>query len=335
MKLKRFFTALVIFSLSGIGITYAAGTGSNPVQNFFLGETDLGSPNLNQVLALLVGPKGPPGPAGVAGADGFVGMNGQDGQNGLDGAPGPVGPQGPAGPAGANGAAGAQGPAGANGAAGAQGPAGVAVVTVTFTGAQGPCTLGGAKFTDAAGTVTYACNGTGGGGGGGGTLTATSLPVGDPNCVNGGTKFDDGLGGITYACNGTSVNSTLGMGNVSLAACDNDVSIAINNDFDGTSFTIANITISNVLTACNGNKLIAYIPIKTSGAKKGTSTKYAIRTPADVIICSINSVTVTGGVIAISDTTASCKVKRTDATITLAEVNAEDIGSNIGLTLSN
>ena len=73
MKMKRFVAALAIFSLSGIGITYAAGTDSNPVQNFFLGGTDLGSPNLNQVLALLVGPEGPPGPAGVAGA--FSGLS--------------------------------------------------------------------------------------------------------------------------------------------------------------------------------------------------------------------------------------------------------------------
>ena len=326
--MKRFFATLVIFSLSGIGITYAAGTDSNPVQNFFLGGTDLGSPNLNQVLALLVGPEGPPGPAGVAGADGFVGMNGQDGQDGLPGAPGAVGP------AGANGTNGANGRDGANGAPGAAGAAGAAVVTVALPVGNANCALGGAKFTDAAGTITYACNGTSGSGGGG-TFTAATLPVGDPNCVNGGTSFDDGVNPITYACNGTSVNSNLGMGNVSLASCDSDVSISINNDFDGTAFAIDNISIANVSNTCANNKLVAFIAIKTSGTKKGTSTKYNVTSPADVIACSINSVAVTGGTITVSDSTATCKVKRTNTTITLAELNAEDIGSNIGLTLSS
>lgn len=323
MKLKRFFAALAIFSLSGIGITYAAGTGTNSVQNFFLGGTDLGNPNMNQVLALLVGPEGPPGPAGVAGADGFVGMNGQDGKDGLDGAPGAVGPQGPAGANGAN---------GANGAAGA---AGVSVVTVALAVGDANCARGGAKFTDAAGTVTYACNGSSGSGGGS-SFIATTLPVGDSHCVNGGTRFDDGASNYTYACNGTSVNSNLGMGNVSLSSCDNDVAIALNNSFDGTAFTISNITISNVLTACNGNKLIAFIAVKTTGTKKGSSTKYLVQSPADVVKCTINSVTVSGGnTITISDGTAACTVVRTGTTITLAELNAEDIGSNVGITLSN
>jgi hypothetical protein len=324
MKLKRFITAITIFSLSAIGITYAAGTDSNPVQNFFLGGTDIGNPNLNQVLALLVGPEGPPGPAGVAGADGFVGMNGQDGAPGLDGAPGTVGQ---------DGAPGKDGARGANGANGANGAPGVSVVTVALAVGDANCARGGAKFTDAAGAITYACNGTSGSGGGG-TFTTTSLAAGDANCVNGGTAFNDGTT-TTYACNGTSVNSNIGMGNVSLASCDSDVSIAINNDFDGTQFTIANITISNVLTACNGNKLIAYIPIKTSGTKNGTSTKYGVSSPADVIVCRINSVTVSAGQLIISDATAACTVKRTTAAITLAELNAEDIGSNIGLTLSS
>jgi hypothetical protein len=330
MKMKRFIAALAIFSLSGIGITYAAGTDSNPVQNFFLGGTDLGSPNLNQVLALLVGPEGPPGPAGVAGADGFVGMNGQDGQDGLPGAPGAVGP------AGSDGRNGRDGTNGAPGAAGAAGANGVAVVaTIVATGAGQPCSgRGGTKFTDAAGTITYACNGTTGSGGGG-SFTATTLPVGDANCVNGGTSFDDGTNPVTYACNGTSVNSNLGMGNVSLASCDDDVAIALNNDFNGTSFSIDNITLSNVSNTCGGSKLVAYIAVKSSGTKKGSSAKYNVGLPADVITCNINSVTVTSGTITVSDSTATCKVKRTNATITLAEINAEDIGSNIGLTLSS
>jgi len=76
---------------------------------------------MNQVLALLVGPKGPPGPAGVAGKDGFVGLNGQNGKDGLPGAPGAIGPQGIPGEKGETGTAGARGPAGPAGPAGANG----------------------------------------------------------------------------------------------------------------------------------------------------------------------------------------------------------------------
>jgi hypothetical protein len=125
------------------------------------------------------------------------------------------------------------------------------------------------------------------------------------------------------------------MGNVSLASCDNDVAIAINNDFNGTSFSIESIEISNVSSTCAGKKLVAFIAIKTTPGLKNTTGIYLARDPADVIACNINGVTVTGGKITISDLTATCKVKRTNASITLAEVNAEDIGSNIGLTLSS
>lgn len=323
MKLKRFFAALVIFSLSGIGITYAAGEDSNAVQNFFLGGTDLGDPNLNQMLAVLVGPKGDTGPAGVAGADGFVGMNGQDGKDGLPGAPGEVGPQGPAGPAGA---------AGAAGGAGAPGAAVVAVVLAANADAN--CPQGGTKFTSAAGVVSYACNGSGSGGGGG-NVVAEVLPVGDANCVNGGTKFTDAALTVTYACNGSVTSGNLGLGNVALAACDSNVTIAIENEFDGESFSLASIKMTNIDNACANSKLVAYIPIKTSGTKLGSSTKYSVTTPADQIVCSIPSLSVTSNTVVISDSTATCKVKRTQAAITLAEVNAEDLGTKIGLTLSN
>ena len=333
MKLKRIVVALVIFSLSGIGITYAAGTDTNAVQNFFLGGTDLGNPNLNQVLALLVGPQGVPGPAGVAGADGFVGMNGQNGQNGLDGAPGEVGAQGPAGPAGEQGPAGAQGPAGPAGAQGPAGANGVAVVTVKLdAGVDVKCPTGGAKFTDAAGTVTYACNGSGEGGGG---VTSTSLPQGDPNCVNGGTKFEDAAGTVTYACNGSVNQSDLGLGRITLSACDTDVKVAIRTDFNGEFFSMASVLLSNVDARCNGSKLEVYIPIKTSGEKKGTSNLYRIGTPAEIITCTINSVTVDSGAILVSDETSQCKVKTSGAFIRLDEVNAQDVGTNVGLTLSS
>lgn len=154
--MKKFAVVLLLLSITRIGVAYADTTSANS-QNYFFG-TQNASENLNQVLALLVGPKGDPGPAGVAGKDGLIGMNGKDG---LPGAPGATGE---------------------TGTAGADGLPGASVLAVAFTGAQGTCTAGGTKFTDGAGNVTYACNGangangangtngTNGTGGGGGTL---------------------------------------------------------------------------------------------------------------------------------------------------------------------
>jgi hypothetical protein len=133
MKKMTLFLAILIFSR--IGIAYGADLAPNGLQNFFLGSTNASAGNINQVLALLVGPAGPPGPAGVAGRDGFVGMNGIDGMPGAPGATGATGPQGEQGvpgvqglpgTAGATGATGPQGVAGATGATGPAGPAGPA-----------------------------------------------------------------------------------------------------------------------------------------------------------------------------------------------------------------
>jgi hypothetical protein len=155
--MKKFALVLLVLSLTRIGVAYADSTSTTNSQNYFFG-TKSAAANLNQVLALLVGPKGDPGPAGVAGKDGLIGMNGKDGKDGLNGAPG---------------------------VAGAPGADGKSVLSVAFTGAQGNCNAGGVKFTDGNGVVTYACNGanglngangangtngTNGTGGGGGTL---------------------------------------------------------------------------------------------------------------------------------------------------------------------
>ena len=110
---------LAILILSRVGVAYGADLAPNGIQNFFLGTSNTNGSNLNQVLALLVGPAGPPGAAGVAGRDGFIGLNGVDG---MPGAPGPVGQPGPAGPAGPAGATGAQGPIGPVGPTGPAAP---------------------------------------------------------------------------------------------------------------------------------------------------------------------------------------------------------------------
>ena len=135
--MKKIGFLLLVLTLSRVAVAYAATT-STPVtnQNFFFGNTAAGTAAMNQVLALLVGPKGPPGAAGIAGKDGFIGMNGQNGKDGLPGAPGAVGPQGIPGATGATGPAGARGPAGANGTNGVDGTGGGNGGNVSFADGQ-------------------------------------------------------------------------------------------------------------------------------------------------------------------------------------------------------
>jgi hypothetical protein len=119
--MKKAVLFLLILIFSRIGIAFGADAVPSGIQNFFLGSSATDASNMNQVLALLIGPAGPPGPAGVAGRDGFVGMNGVDG---MPGAPGPVGETGASGAQGIQGVAGAQGLQGEPGATGPAGPSG-------------------------------------------------------------------------------------------------------------------------------------------------------------------------------------------------------------------
>jgi hypothetical protein len=195
---KKFSFFLIILLLTRIGTSFADTTTSSQaqIQNFFLGNSVSNNGNLNQVLALLVGPQGKPGVAGVAGKDGFIGLNGKDGINGLDGAPGAVGPQGPA------------------GVAGEQGPAGPGVAVVLVSSGDTSCPAGGTKFVTADGKSSYACNGLAGSGGSGpagpagASVVSTEIPIGgtldklgEKHCLLGGSKFEVN-GTITYACNG-------------------------------------------------------------------------------------------------------------------------------------
>ena len=126
-------------------------------------------------------------------------------------------------------------------------------------------------------------------------------------------------------------NQNLGLGNVSLNSCDNNVNVSIRSDFNGTSFSVAGITLSDVNSDCDRSKLIVYIPIKASGTLKGTPGAYNL---SDLIVCTINSVSVTSGVITI-EPSALCTVKSISGSIRLDGVNAEDVAGNIGLTMSN
>ena len=305
-KAKRLLILLAIFTLSGIGITYASGNGANQVSNFFMGGANLGSANVDQVLALLVGPQGPPGPAGVAGKNGFVGMNGLNGKDGIDGAPGAVGPQGPQGPAGAQGPQGPAGPAGAdgrNGANGSSGSNGASVVEVAVDGnTPGQCYgVGGVKFTDGAGNVTYACNGSGGGGG------------------------------------GSTGNTNLGEGQLSINSCATTASIALNQSFTGTDFRLTSVDISGIGSACDNEYLSVFFPIQSSLSvpsthfSAGDHLKCQIHLPASgipahVILTDNSNVSGIPSVTCVDQTTSN-------SSLLLGDISTLDLGTAVGFTI--
>jgi len=244
--MKKFAVILLVLSLTRIGVAYADSTNSSDSQNYFFG-TKSASENLNQVLALLVGPKGDPGPAGVAGKDGLIGMDGKDGKDGRDGLDG------------------------APGAVGAAGPAGTSVLAVAFTGAEGACTSGGVRFTDGAGTVTYTCNGAPGANGLNG-INGTN----GTNGINGGS----GNGGsITYGQGVIAVGACDTDGVVAM-----DVQRKFNGTdfvFSQFSFGDSAVTDGDVDAACTGLPMSVYITISNS-VTKDYQRKYQ---PGDVIVC--------------------------------------------------
>ena len=227
--MKKFAVILLVLSLTRIGVAYADSTNSSDSQNYFFG-TKSAAENLNQVLALLVGPKGDPGPAGVAGKDGLIGMDGKDGIDGKDGRDG------------------------LDGAPGAVGVAGSSVISIAFTGAQGNCTAGGVKFTDGAGTVTYTCNGTPGANGLNGT-----------NGTNGVNGTGGGGGGLTYGQGVLAVGACDADGVIAL-----NVQRKFNGTdfvFSEFSFGDSAITDGDVDAACSGLPISAYITISNTVSK--------------------------------------------------------------------
>jgi hypothetical protein len=248
--LKRGFIFAMLFALTGVGATFAAGTNNDNIQNFFLGNAPATSGDLNQVLALLVGPAGPPGAAGVAGKDGFVGLNGQDGRDGLDGAPGVAGEPGPAGAPGAS----------------------VAVVALPVGDRN--CPIGGSKLVDASGAETFICNGrpgqpgTSGSNGGTGATGATG-PA--------GPKGDDGAPGTGGSGNGT----RYGVGSLGIGACDDAVEVELKHLFAGGQFTMNQVLISGIANACAADaptapyKLKVWLTIRATGALFGSGASTA------------------------------------------------------------
>ena len=298
-NVKRLMSVVAVFTLASIGITYASSASTNSITNFFLGSGSISGTNMNEVLALLVGPKGPPGPAGVAGKDGFVGMNGQDGKNGLDGAPGPVGPQGPAGPAGPAGADGATGPQGPAGPAGPQGASGA-------TGPAGPAGTNGSGSTPDGALMVVEPSGS--------------------NCSTGGFKLTTQNGAITYLCNGSgngninsNSNSSSSQGNAQFGSCigASTITVGYTQAFSGTSFLYTGVNIGAIPNTCvtTTNYLAIYFHIKSTGALFGTGYN-----AGDSIKC---IKTVTSGTVAFT-ANSSCTDTTQSTTLTLGQISTQD-----------
>ena len=269
MKKAIFF--LLVLTLARVGTAFAGTNNDATIQDFFLGSSSTGGSNLNQVLALLVGPQGAPGVAGVAGADGFVGMNGLDGADGLPGAPGPVGPQGPAGVA---------------------GPAGASISVVPFSGAAGNCVAGGTKFIAEDGSTSFACNGvgtTGATGPAGANGTSGTNGTNGTNGLDGtngtnGTNGVDGTNGTNGVdgTNGTGSNGTgFGAGTLPIGTCDDAVNLNFTHQFNGREFLLTGLTIANLNGNCNSQMLHIFLNIRTTGDLNLTGHYVA----GDVIDC--------------------------------------------------
>ena len=197
--------------------------------------TEIGNTgNLNQVLAVLVGPQGRAGVAGVAGKNGFVGLNGAAGKDGISGAPGPVGSSGAPGlqgPVGTAGRDGARGAAGAPGSGGAQGPAGAP------------------------------------GSGSGGAIAIVSLPSGDSNCPSGGTKFIAADGSQSFACNGSKGDVSFSAGIGKINVCDDAIDVGMISHLNTVlgRFVLDGIRVSDMNSKCKGARLDITLSTTTLG----------------------------------------------------------------------
>ena len=314
--MKKLAILLIILSFSRIGVAYADTTTAANSSNYFFGVQDAEA-NLNQVLALLVGPAGTPGPAGIAGKDGLIGMNGVDGKDGLPGAPG---------------------------VAGVAGKDGASILSAAFTGTQGTCRSGGTKFTDAAGTVTYACNGANGSNGGNGAQGPAGPvgPVGPvgPTGPQGAAGTGGGGGTLGY-----------GQGEVQVGACETDskVYIDVTREFDGTnfyfkSFFLGNpaVTDADITNACAGEDLSIWLKMGDTVAGKyltndfikcSTTLPLTANWPAGVgssgYQFDLDSTLPTAG----SHLALNCVNQTSNQVISLSEIRTADFTGTIGVAI--
>ena len=232
MRKLAFFLLILVFTR---GLTFYVGaneqTSLSRFDNLLLGYDIQGNGNINQVLALAIGPQGLAGPAGVAGKNGFIGLNGSSGRDGIDGAPGPVGPGGPMGPAGAVGIAGRNGEPGATGANGSPGS----------SGPQGPAGAPGAA---------------GAPGKSGEGVAVIQIPPGGPRCPAGGVKIISADGSESFVCNGS---GSIGFGSkgAPIVTCDDSVSLGMLSHFDTVlhHFKLDGIRVGDLSSECTGHGL--------------------------------------------------------------------------------
>ena len=303
--MKKVVALLLILTMSRVAVAYAATpTTTSNQQSYFFGNTAQGQANLNQVLALLVGPRGVPGAAGVAGKDGFVGLNGQDGKNGLDGAPGAVGPQGPAGAPGKNGVD------GRNGANGANGVANLGAFAVIAVGAGIQCPTGGTKIVDVAGNENFVCNGSTGGG-------ADSATV-------------------VTALDGVSANATFNS-----ASCQSTQALGIkfNRSFTGDDFVLGDIELTNIKSTCVASpfkKIRFYFKTQPVGTALSNSTNYSnnrfIRCSFDITATDFNTDSSNTNACVVSSNAAGSSWPSTP-TFSLADISTADFISKIGFEI--
>ena len=308
--MKKIAFILIVLTLSRVAVAYAVTPSPSPTatraansNNYFFGNSTQSNSNLNQVLALLVGPKGDVGPAGVAGKDGFVGLNGQDGKDGLPGAPGAVGPAGPAGKDGKDGLNGVNGAPGAPGAGGGGGGGslGLFAVIPIATGVTDCNGLGGTKIIGVDGTPNFVCNG---------AVGANAYSLG----------FADG---------------TVALGNCQPA--NETVTVTVDRAFDGEEFRFTSFNFANVSTACAGKRLSVNMKMAptvsspkpyAAGEQVVCTTTIAAPTPANPT--------------RVNDGTATCRIWRgspltedTTTAVTVSDVNTLDFTGAFGFQLKN
>ena len=246
--MKKLVFLILVLSLAGIGASYAE-TDATKSSNFFLG-TKSSAANLNQVLALLVGPQGVPGAVGVAGKDGLIGMNGEAG---LPGAPG---------------------------ATGVNGKDGTGVLTVAFTGAQGDCESGGTKFLDGSGNTTFACNGAAGATGAAG-VAGVAGATGATGVAGATGAAGTGTGGdLSYGAGQISVGA---------CETDGIIKLGLSRTFTGTDFVFNELTLgefgsTNDLKATCAEKVVSFYVKIIATTLKNTTGEYLAN---DLIKCTV------------------------------------------------
>lgn len=325
--MKRLIILLIILSISRATVTFGNPNSGLSIRDYFFGNSALANADVNQVLALLVGPEGKPGPVGVAGRDGFNGINGFDGRDGLPGAPGPVGPRGETGATGPQGLPGTQGTPGAQGLPGTAGSS--VLIQQISVGDVTQCSgLGGTKFITNS-SVSFACNGAQGSTGIG--APGERGPAGPAGAI--------GERGPSGSSSSSSGSVSLGQGEIDLGSCDTQVKIKFETRYRGDDFVLNGVQVSEVNSSCLNSKLIFYFKIKTSGEILLPAASYAL---GDVAVCEklLNSGSSSGSGDLLTfevPASTSCQKKSSSdvdlGTISMSAIGTRDLSGRVGFEM--